>query len=193
VNHLPADALEGYVLGVIEGPPALMLEQHVRDCPRCADALAAEARRELALQAMIPRLAPARPSPRTVVPNRWLSPFLLATVSAFALVLVAMDPHGRFGGPFGAPMGWHAGGAVDDQGSPLLCSADRPPDRASLGGGMFGTGMFGAAMCGGPLASAQVGPSPESAASPRRQSMFDETGGFCAAAGRCALQSRPVH
>jgi anti-sigma factor RsiW len=53
-NHASGRQLELYVLGALEPEGSERLERHVRGCPRCADALAAEARFEVELQALLP-------------------------------------------------------------------------------------------------------------------------------------------
>ena len=90
-RHPGADALEAYVLDALAPHEARALEQHVRVCEACAGALAAEARREVALEALLPRVATARPM-RPPAPSPWLSPFLLAATGALGLVITAASP-----------------------------------------------------------------------------------------------------
>jgi hypothetical protein len=91
-RHAGADALEAYVLDTLEPHEARALEQHVRVCESCAEALAAEARREVALEEMLPRVARARGPVQPPAPSPWLSPFLLAVTGALGLVVTAANP-----------------------------------------------------------------------------------------------------
>jgi anti-sigma factor RsiW len=91
-RHPSADALEAYVLDLLAPHEARALEQHVRVCEACAGALAAEARREVALEALLPRVATARRPMRPPAPSPWLSPFLLAATGALGLVITAANP-----------------------------------------------------------------------------------------------------
>jgi anti-sigma factor RsiW len=52
-EHLPQEQLELYVLDMLDGVDKADVERHVAGCARCASALAAEARAELDLQALV--------------------------------------------------------------------------------------------------------------------------------------------
>jgi anti-sigma factor RsiW len=127
-SHPSVELLEAYVLDTLDPLPARALEQHVRCCDRCAEALAAESRREVALGELVPRVATARRQDRAPMSaiepaNRWLSPFLLAATSAVALVITAANPraiHTSDGPPV-----WFAQNACEGPAlvpeTPLLC------------------------------------------------------------------------
>ncbi len=89
--HPGVDQLEAYVLDALDAIPARALEQHVRVCDRCAEALAAQARREVALGELVPRVSSAR-RPDRAPSDAGRSPFLMALAGALALVAIAADP-----------------------------------------------------------------------------------------------------
>jgi anti-sigma factor RsiW len=127
-SHPSVEALEAYVLDTLAPLPARALEQHVRCCDRCAEALAAESRREVALSELVPRVATARrqdraPMSATAPANRWLSPFVLAATSALALVITAANPraiHTTDGPPVWLAHNACEGPALTPE-APLLC------------------------------------------------------------------------
>jgi hypothetical protein len=137
--HVAPELVEAYVLDALDEQPARALEQHVRLCAACAEALAAEARREVALADLIPRVArqPVVPPSRS---GPWLSPFLLAAASALGLLITAFDPRGLRLPEAPPPLlaqGWCAAQPEVDDGQPggvCLASAGGPDD---LGGGMM--------------------------------------------------------
>ena len=134
--HPSEEALEAYVLDALEPLEARALEQHVRCCDACAEALAAQARREVALEEMIPRVARARRPVAPPAARSWLSPFLLAATGALGLVITAANP-----------------GAIRlaDGGPVLLAQAICQGPAAAEGPLCLGDGGGEAAMCGRPM------------------------------------------
>lgn len=82
--HPTADELELYVTDMLAGHRASEIEDHVIECERCAGALAAEARLEVALE----QVAAFR-ADKSIAPLRRVKSIFAATlVAAAALVIV---------------------------------------------------------------------------------------------------------
>jgi hypothetical protein len=141
---------------------------HVRCCPACAEALAAEARRELALTAIVPRVARGRRAVPAANGHRGGSPLLAFAAAALALLVsMAGNPAGRGLGSAGGPVDAEADGetllASVLPASPMVCVAETE-----------------AAVCGRPAQASLPISLPA-----------DQPGGFCAGSeATCRLQSR---
>ena len=137
-RHVTQEELERYVVDALEPVEAAALEAHVAACPRCAGALAAEARIEVALHEVLPRareIEAVAPAPSRAVRSPGLrlprpAPWVLMAAAA-ALVLVCLPHAGR--GPLPLPSGRELPGAGDGDPSALLSSA-RAPVAAPAGG-----------------------------------------------------------
>ncbi|MFO0577328.1 MAG: zf-HC2 domain-containing protein [Polyangia bacterium] len=135
-RHVTQEELERYVVDALEPVEAAALEAHVAACPRCAGALAAEARLEVALHEVLP---PARaieavaPAPSRAVRAGGLprpAPWVLMAAAA-ALVLVCLPHAGR--GPLPLPSGRELPGLIDGDPSALLSAARAPVLPAAAG------------------------------------------------------------
>jgi hypothetical protein len=116
VDHPPQEDFALYVMGALEPKESERLEGHVRQCARCADLLAEEARLEMKLQALVPRIdersarglrqsgcAPLPSLPGPVPPSQrraFIAPLLLLIAASLALTfglgrLITAPPAGR--------------------------------------------------------------------------------------------------
>jgi hypothetical protein len=127
--HLGPELIERFVLGMLDGPGEARLSAHVRCCPPCAAALAAEARRELALQAIVPRVA--RRSPRRERGGERIrptggSPLLAFGAAAVALLVALAGDQAGIAGLLGgrAAIGEREMLASAAPGSMMVCLAD---------------------------------------------------------------------
>lgn len=137
-QHVTQEELVRYVLDALEPGQAEELEAHVAVCPRCAAALQAEARVELALQEVLPQvraqeqavvpLQRPRTEPTRALPRH--APWLLMTAAA-VLVLVFL-PHAEPGPRhlLSVEMPGVELAAVQDAEPSSLLSAVSPPAHA---------------------------------------------------------------
>lgn len=133
-RHVTQEELQRYVLDALEPHEAEAVEAHVTSCPRCAAALQAEARVEVALQDVLPQaraldaIAPisqretrARSVRARALPRH--APWLLMTAAA-VLALVCL-PHGDRGSR-STPVFIAAPGFSEEDPELLLSSASLP-------------------------------------------------------------------
>jgi anti-sigma factor RsiW len=127
-RHVTQEELSRYVVDALEPEQAEALEAHVAACPRCAEALVAEARVEVALHEVLPQ-ARALTDAATVSSlqaRRRLprpAPWVLMAAAA-ALVLVCLPHAGR--GPLPRPSGLELPATSDGDPSALLSAASAP-------------------------------------------------------------------
>jgi hypothetical protein len=101
--HLRPELLERFVLGVLDEAGRARLAAHVRCCEACAAALAAEARRELALQAIVPRVARrGAPAVRPAGRPRGVGSAMVVFGAAAIALLVVLTGDQAGGGLLGA-------------------------------------------------------------------------------------------
>src|SRR5262249_21294059 len=89
-RHLPHDELEGYVTGTLARARADALEAHVAACAACAEALAREARVEVALHEAVQ--APTRVRARTRRSVMAVAALAAALVAAAAVLALRRAP-----------------------------------------------------------------------------------------------------
>lgn len=159
-RHVTQEELQRYVVDTLEPGQAAALEAHVAACPRCAEALTAEARIEVALHEVLPQaraLEAVPPAPSLAVrpQARRLprpAPWVLMAAAA-ALVLVCLPHAGR--GPLPLPSGRELPGFSDGDPSALLSAASAPAGASEEGTLLCALSPASRALC---LAVAVQGP-----------------------------------